>query len=136
MEGNLIELSKLKGRVVVLNFWAIGCNPCVREIPELNKLVELYSGKKITFISLADDKSLSLKKFFKKHSFKYLTIADSERIMNETFKLMSIYPYTIIIDKEGKINKMRIGGFEKEKEIVPFYQDLIDIYQDIIDKIL
>jgi peroxiredoxin len=126
VDGKIIELSKLKGKVVVLTFWAIGCHPCVEEIPQLNKLVKLYRGKSVTFISLADDNPASLTKFFKKHPFKYLTIANSEQIMKSTFKLMSLFPYTIILDKEGHIFKMRIGGFGNQKEVVPFYQNIID----------
>ena len=126
INGNVVELSKLRGRVVVLIFWAIGCSPCVEEMPQLNKLVKFYSGKPVTFISLADDKPAALTRFFKKHPFKFLTIANSEQIMNSTFKLMSLFPYSIIIDKESRIYKMRIGGFGNQKEVVPFYQNLID----------
>jgi len=126
MEGDFVELSKLKGRVVVINFWAIGCSPCVREIPPLNALVKLYSGRPVSFISLADDDSGSLKKFLRKNPFKFSVIPESNKIMSDTFKLMSIFPYSIIIDKEGKIFKMWVGGFGSEKEVIPFYQNLIE----------
>ena len=126
INGNLVDLSKLKGRVIVLNFWSTGCGPCIAEMPELNKLVKLYSGKKVTFISLAAENSTLLSKFFKKHSFSFATIPDSDEIMYGAFKLESIWPYSVIIDKEGKIYKIWFGGFSNKTETIPFYKNIID----------
>ena len=54
---NLNEISwdKLKGKVVVLEFWNIGCGPCIQAIPHLNDLVEQFSGKPVVFLSISDD---------------------------------------------------------------------------------
>jgi peroxiredoxin len=126
INGNLVDLSKLKGRVIVLNFWSTGCGPCIAEMPELNKLVKLYSGKKVTFISLAMENSILLSKFFKKHSFSFSTIPDSGEIMYGAFKLESIWPYSVIIDKEGKIFQIWPGACSNKTDIIPFYKNIID----------
>jgi thiol-disulfide isomerase/thioredoxin len=126
INGKLLDLSKLKGQVIVLNFWSIGCGPCIGEMPELNKLVRHYSGKKVIFISMAAENSILLNKFFKKHIFLFSTIPNSEQIRDGLFKLESILPYSIIIDKEGKIKKIWFGSPVESKDVIPSYQDTID----------
>lgn len=124
VNGKKIELSKLKGQVVVLNFWFTNCQPCIEEIPSLNKLVEHYSGKDVQFISFAPEDAAALLKFFQTHSFKFTAIAGSEDIRRNKFKLFSAWPYTIIIDREGRINKMWSGN--PGKEVFDYYQKIID----------
>jgi thiol-disulfide isomerase/thioredoxin len=51
VDGKRLKLSALKGKVVVLNFWFIGCAPCIAELPALNKLVDEYKGEDVVFIA-------------------------------------------------------------------------------------
>lgn len=124
IDNEVIELSKLKGQVVVLNFWFTRCQPCIMEMPDLNKLVESYSGKKVVFISFAPEDSNTLKDFFSTHPFKFKTVANSEVIRSDHFKLFSAWPYNIVINQDGKISKMVCGSIKEET--IPFYQTLID----------
>ena len=112
IEGKQIELSKLKGSVIVLNFWFTRCQPCIGEMPELNKLVSYYSGKKVEFISFAPEDNATLKAFILKHPFNFDIVPESENIRSEDFKLFSAWPYFIIIDQAGKISKMWFGATE------------------------
>ncbi len=127
ISGQEIELGKLKGKVVVLNFWFTKCIPCIREMPDLNKLVDHYANKNVKFISFAPENALSLESFFQKHTFKFVPIAESEDIRREKFKLFSAWPYAIIIDKDGKIAKMWSGNAGG---------DLFSFYKTIIDELL
>ena len=127
IKGEQIELSKLKGQVVVLNFWFTRCQPCIEEMPELNKLVSKYSDKNVQFISFAPESSDILLPFLREHPFKFKTVANSENIRQDIFKLFSGWPYSIIIDKKGKINKIWWGNSGK---------NVFDVYQEIIDKLL
>lgn len=124
--GDTVEMSNLKGRVVVLSFWSTGCGPCIEEMPALNKIANHYSGKKVSFISLAMENIVALNKFLIKHQFKYATIPESETIRHDIFKLVSMLPYTIIIDKEGRINKMWFGSFANRALTYTFYRKQID----------
>jgi len=126
INGKTIELNKLKGNVVMINFWAIWCGPCVHEIPWLNKLAQSYSGKKISFISVAVDSLPAVKKYLTSHPFNFATIALGETIMQDIFKLPGAFPYTVIIDKEGKICEWRIGGFDEQQQTISFYKKIID----------
>ena len=108
----------------MLNFWFTRCQPCIREIPDLNKLVEIYSAKNVVFISFAPETSSIVKEFLVKHPFNFKTVANSEPIRSEQFKLFSAWPYTILVDREGKISKMILAA--PEENIVSYYQRLID----------
>ncbi|WP_300491926.1 TlpA disulfide reductase family protein [Flavobacterium sp.] len=123
VDNEEIELSKLIGKVVVLNFWFTKCEPCIKEMPYLNKLATTFSAKDVAFISFAPEDSVKLKAFFSKHPFKFKTIPNSETIRRDIFKLFSIWPYTIIIDKTGKINKMGFGTLDEET--FPVYKNRI-----------
>jgi thiol-disulfide isomerase/thioredoxin len=127
VEGLQIQLSKLKGQVVVLNFWSTGCGPCIEEMPQLNKLVKHYAGKKVTFISLASNNAAALKKFFVSHPFEFTTIPSAEKIQLDIFKLPGVIPYTIVIDQNYTIRKMWFGGTGDET---------FSLYQEIIDEAL
>ena len=53
INGNTISLESLKGKIVVINFWFVECKPCIMEIPELNKIVDLYKDKEVVFLGFA-----------------------------------------------------------------------------------
>lgn len=110
IDSEKIELSKLQGQVVVLNFWFTRCSPCIEEIPALNKLVKLYAGRNVTFISLTNDSLATVTKFLKEHPFKFRVVANDDSVRHNIFKLFSAWPYTIIINKEGKIMDMQLGS--------------------------
>lgn len=124
INGHTIELHKLKGQVVFLNFWGTKCEPCIEEIPGFNKLVSHYARKKVKFIAIGGDKAPALKKFLKTAPFNFLQIPAPEKIYEEVFKLSDGIPYTIIIDKLGKIYKMCLGSAGDLS--FSFYEKLID----------
>ncbi len=101
MDNNPIRLSDLKGSVVAINFWFIGCKPCIMEMPELNEIVHKFEGKDVKFIAIATDRKASLEKFAQRKQFDYNVIPDGKDLT----KLYEIsgYPTHCIIDQEGKI---------------------------------
>lgn len=108
INGNSIKLKDLRGKVVVLNFWFIGCPACMQEIPELNKLVDDYKdNSNVVFLAIALDDSYDLKKFLKKTEFKY-TIIDDGRYLAARYKI-GLYPTSVILDKEGNVAFHTVG---------------------------
>ena len=102
---NLNEISwdKLKGKVVVLEFWNIGCGPCIKAIPHLNDLVEQFSGKPVVFLSISDDNADRLKQFLQRRPIKSWLALDGP--FNPTKTAFGIYgiPTAFIIDQSGTI---------------------------------
>ena len=127
IDGQHLELAQLKGKVVVLNFWFTRCQPCIAEMPDLNKLVAHYSSDKVAFISFSYEEEKVVKAFLEKQPFKFATVAKSETIRRDVFKLFSSWPYSIIIDREGKISKMWTGNKNMSNgSNYEFYKKMID----------
>lgn len=124
IDNEKIELAKLKGQVVVLSFWFTRCQPCIEEMPGFNKLVELYASKEVTFISFTYDSSATVMKFLKQHPFKFKNVANNDTVRRDSFKLLSAWPYTIIIDKQGKIMYMQFGS--KGAETFAYFNNIIN----------
>jgi peroxiredoxin len=121
LDGKPYDLSALRGKVIVVNFWFIGCAPCRVEMPGLNQLVAEFKDKDVVFLAPALDSAEELRKFLKTTAFNYTIIADAEAIVNSYE--VSAFPTHIIIDRNGQIMGRLTGGSDKRHEqIRPFIQ--------------
>lgn len=123
LDGTEFELSKHKGKVVVLDFWATWCGPCVRALPELMKATSSFPKDKVAFVAVNQgEKANQIKKFLKQKKWESLTVAlDPQAVAGKSFKVEGI-PQTVIIDKQGKIRHVHVGfspniGNRLKKEI-------------------
>ncbi|MBB6126981.1 TlpA family protein disulfide reductase [Mucilaginibacter lappiensis] len=102
MHGKKVKLKDLRGKVVMLNFWFIGCPPCMQEIPELNKLVELYKDNpNVVFLAISLDPRWDIRTFLKTTPFNF-DIIDDGSLIARIYKI-HLYPTSVILDKEGKV---------------------------------
>lgn len=101
LEQQEVDSEKLKGSIVVLNFWFINCGPCRGEMPELNRIAEKYSGK-VRFLAVASDDAADLKVFLKIHPFKYEIIPGNQWNTSRPFPIKA-FPTHFIVDTSGKI---------------------------------
>jgi thiol-disulfide isomerase/thioredoxin len=104
------------GKVVVMNFWATWCVPCIQEIPSFNKLhKELEAqGVAVVGVSMDEEGAERVTPFLKKHPMDY-PVALGSAEMNQQYKLDQL-PVTVIFDRSGKQVK-RFEGFLKEDEL-------------------
>ena len=100
--GNNFTLDSLKGKVIVLNFWFIGCKPCVEEIPDLNRIQEKFKDKEVVFLAVTFDSKKKLEEFVKKKPFNFTLVPDNMKIIRQFY--VNSYPTTILIDKDRKIH--------------------------------
>ena len=100
--GNNFTLDSLKGKVIVLNFWFIGCKPCVEEIPDLNRIQEKFKDKEVVFLAVTFDSKKKLEEFVKKKPFNFTLVPDSMNIIRQFY--VNSYPTTMLIDKDRKIH--------------------------------
>jgi peroxiredoxin len=105
--GSSYSLEKLKGKVIVMNFWFVECKPCVMEIPELNTLVEKYKGKNVVFLGFATNDKSSLENFITRKTFLYNLIADSREIAQKYS--VDAFPTHVIIDQESNFAYFSTG---------------------------
>jgi len=114
LDGQRIDLQKYKGDVLFLYFWGISCQPCVNSIPELNKLTRYFADKKVRFFAFSSNSKQELAAFLKKTPFNFTNIPNGETVATKIFKLTDFIPYTVTIDKNGKIFKISFGSLETE----------------------
>jgi len=121
--GVVVKLSDLRGKVVLLDFWATWCGPCKVTIPEMNKLAQKYADKGVVIlgISMDEDGWDAVNPFLAKVKFEYpVLLSEPDKMKGYDDKLDAL-PTAILIDKEGKIRQMHEGitntdVFEKEIE--------------------
>ena len=100
LDSSAIDLTTLRGKPVVINWWQTTCSPCIAEMPELNELVEKYADRDVEFLAIADNEMAELTPFLKKHQFIYdIAVANDEVV--HTFG--TAYPRHVIIDSAGKV---------------------------------
>lgn len=107
--GEKVSLSQYKGKVVFLHFWSTTCPPCVKEIPEVEKLYQKYKGKDFVVLPIAlDDTKETVAAFQKTVPFSFTVYFDSTD--NAAFQYgVTGYPETFIINKKGEIVKKVVG---------------------------
>jgi thiol-disulfide isomerase/thioredoxin len=123
LDGGDFDLSKHKGKVVVLDFWATWCGPCVRALPELMKATSSFPKNQVALIAVNQgEKAKQIKKFLKQKKWESLSVVlDPQSLAGKSFKVKGI-PQTVIIDKQGKIRHVHVGfspniGSRLKKEI-------------------
>jgi peroxiredoxin len=102
INGKTYTNENTKGKILVLKNWGLSCPPCVREIPQLNKMVAQYSDRKdLIFLSVVTDPEDKIRPFLVQHPFSY-AIVPQQRYFSDVLQL-NFAPCHIIINKEGKV---------------------------------
>jgi peroxiredoxin len=118
--GNVIKLSELKGKVILIDFWATWCGPCKMTIPHVEALYERYKDNKdviVLGISVDDPSTAqNVPSFIKQNGMQYLVVSDSNGSVSSLYGVSSI-PRFFIIDKNGRIAKT-ITGYDPNMEEV------------------
>jgi thiol:disulfide interchange protein DsbD len=107
-----------KGKVVVVNFWATYCVPCIREIPSFNKLHQEYAAKGVTVLGIGmdDDGAELVKPFLAKHPMQY-PVGLGKPEFNQQYKLDAL-PVTLVFDRSGRQIKRFDGLITPESALL------------------
>jgi peroxiredoxin len=120
-----VSLSQLRGQVVVLNFWATWCAPCVEEIPSLVAMSQKLKPKGITVLGVSvDADGDAYHRFLKDHGVSFLTVRDADQKSNDLYGTFK-FPETYIIDRNGVVRRKFIGAVDwNSAEVVDFLNKL------------
>jgi thiol-disulfide isomerase/thioredoxin len=117
LDGGAFDTASLTGKVVVLNFWATWCVPCIQEIPGFNKINEQLANKgvKVVGVSMDEDGAAVVKPFLKDHPMNYTVALGSEKL-SQQFQVSEKLPITVVLDRSGKAIQ-RFEGFTHPEAI-------------------
>jgi peroxiredoxin len=102
LSGKTWTLRDLRGKVVLLNFWATWCPPCRKEMPDLETLYQRFAPQGLVILGISDEDAGKVKPFIEQQRISYPVLLDPGRKVNEQFQIDGI-PKTFIYDREGKI---------------------------------
>lgn len=123
--GEQVKLSDYRGKVVMINFWASWCTPCVREMPMINQIAQTYQEDVQTlFVNVGEAKG-TIREFMNKQQFDFPVIIDVTGKVSGLYRITGL-PATMIIDQEGMFSHILLGELTKD---IPLQQWLEDTVQ-------
>ncbi len=124
--GRTISTSDFGGKVLVLNFWATWCPPCIQELPSLDAFNRKFSGQGVVVLGISVDKdSKAYQNFLKRAGISFLTARDPEQNVNREYGTVQ-FPETYIIDRNGKVLEKIINATNwMDEKMVNYVQSLL-----------
>lgn len=125
--GENVALQSLRGKVVLLNFWATWCGPCRQELPELARLQEKFRQHGLTVVAITvDNEAENVRAFLKKYALKLQALWDKKKKVAEAYAVEKM-PSSYIIDRGGVVRFIHRGYSPEElKRIEAEIDDLLD----------
>ena len=115
VDGKVVKLSDLRGKVVLLNFWATWCPPCKAELPDLDALYREY-GPEYDFVVVGvdvEEDQATVRDFVQQNRLSYPLLLDGDgQVSNDTYSIRSL-PTSMLIDRQGIIRDQWIGQIPK-----------------------
>jgi thiol-disulfide isomerase/thioredoxin len=118
LDGAPQTLAGLRGKILVINYWATWCAPCREEIPLFVRLQQEYASKNVQFVGIAVDQADKVREFAREFQINYpLLIAglDAVELSRKAGNKAGVLPYTLILDGSGKIAASLVGGISEAR---------------------
>ncbi|MEE9354692.1 MAG: TlpA disulfide reductase family protein [Methylococcaceae bacterium] len=128
LTGQKRNIEEWKGKVLVINFWATWCPPCLKEIPDFVALQQQMGSQGLQFIGIALEEVETVTDFVKANSINYpILIGDQDGVMlsKKMGNVVSSVPFSVVIDRENNIVARQLGAFtpaEIKKVVIPLLQ--------------
>ncbi len=128
LDGNLISLSSMRGKVIFLNFWATWCPPCRAEMPSMERLYNRFASRDFEIIAVdLQENNKQVSKFVDDNSLTFKILLDKTGSTGAAYGARSI-PTTYIINRDGSVLARTLGGREWDSE------ELFDLFEKILSR--
>jgi peroxiredoxin len=128
LEGKLHGLADFRGRVVVLNFWATWCPPCIDEMPSLQRLHQALADQGVAVIAVSvDERFRDVPDFVEKFDLTFSVLYDEGKKVSRKYQTFK-YPETYILDREGRLKSKVVGPRDWAAPTV--IRDMVDLLKD------
>lgn len=117
VNGKMVDLTTLRGKTVVVNFWSTWCPPCVEEMPMFNEVQSQWKDKDVVFVGIAADQTDNVKAFIKKTPVSYPIVVSGQPGLDLSRELGNRYdaiPYTLIINRQQSITNRHFGIYTRK----------------------
>lgn len=112
LEGGTTKLDDLRGKVVLVNFWAVWCPPCRKEMPSMARLTEKFAGKPFTILGVnVGETPEEIRAFLKQVPVNFPIVLDSEGQNLKAWQVFA-FPTSYVVDKKGRIRLGLFGSIE------------------------
>jgi peroxiredoxin len=102
LQGKAWHLQELRGKVVLVNFWATWCPPCRKEMPDLDALYGKFKDQGFVVLAISDEEAAKVSPYLAEHKVSYPVLLDSGRKVNDLFIVEGI-PRSFVYDRSGKM---------------------------------
>lgn len=116
LKGRSVRLGDFKGKVLLINFWATWCAPCLAEMPDLVKLQKQFGprGLQIIGVTYPPQDRVSVRRMVRQLKINYPILFGSDKVAGD-YNVGDVLPTTIVVDREGKIRSRILGILELEE---------------------
>jgi thiol-disulfide isomerase/thioredoxin len=125
-EGNQVSLSGLRGKVVLVNFWATWCPPCIEEMPSMEKLNEVMAGGDFVMLAINTEQNgrSLVPEFLKKSPYTFPILYDDKGVAQQLYGVYK-FPESFIVGKDGTVVEKIIGPLNwSSPETIKFLKNL------------
>jgi cytochrome c biogenesis protein CcmG, thiol:disulfide interchange protein DsbE len=113
IDGSTVQLSELRGKALMVNFWATWCPPCKEEMPVLQSAYEKYRDEGFEFVGIdMKEDEATVRNFVEEGGYSWTFLLDSDGQVSNSYRVVGV-PTTYFIDREGIIQGMFIGAISK-----------------------
>ncbi len=115
LAGNEIKSTDFNNKVLVLNFWFVECQPCIKEMPILNNVKASFEGQPVEFLSVNHQSAKEIQTFLNTKPYNFTHIVNAQHLID--LYGISTYPATVVMDKKGIIRFIEIGEIKNEQAL-------------------
>ncbi len=124
--GGNVSLASLKGKVVVIDFWASWCEPCLKLFPEMDAIQREFSSKGVTVLAISiDEENEPAKAALGGSSRAFTPLLDADSKVSNSYGVGASLPATVVIDQSGTVRLFKAGGAVDRAKLRPTIRSLL-----------